>query len=80
MGRPTLQANFEYYDLRLMRSNDLLLRHLDYKDDTRTNYNHNYVHSFTRAVGGVEYIMIFVMTTRLHVGAAMERMSDLSRP
>ena len=80
MGRPRLQANFEYYDLRMMRSDDVLLRHMDYKDDTRKNYNHNYVHSFTHTIDGVEYIMIFVMTTRLHVGAVMEHISALSRP
>ena len=79
MGRDYLQANFEYYDLRMMRADDPLQRHLVYKDDTRKNYNHNYVHSFTRTVEGVEYVMIFVMTTRLHVGAAMEHISDLTR-
>ena len=79
MGREDLQANFEYYDLRMMRADDLLLKHLDYKDDNRKNYNHNYVHSFTRTVEGVEYVIFFVMTTRLHVGAAMEHISDLTR-
>ena len=70
--------NFEYYDLRMMRADDLLQRYLDYKDDTRKNYNHNYVRSFTRTVNGVEYIMVLVMATRLHVGAAMEHITDLS--
>ena len=80
MGRPLLQENFEYYDLQLTRSNDVLLRHMDYKDDTRDKYNHNYVHLFTQTIKGTEYIMIFVMATRLHVGVAMDHVSKGSRP
>ena len=63
-----------------MRSIDVLLGHMDYKDDTRDKYNHNYVHSFTQTIEGTEYTMIFVMATRLHVGAAMDRVSEVSRP
>ena len=102
MGREHLQANFEYYDLQMMTSDDVLLRRLDVsqcvhtyrlcddvrgshpchqcKGDHRKNYNHSYVHSFTRAIDGAEYIMIFAMTTRWNVGVAMEHISGWSRP
>ena len=81
LGRPELLSNFEYCDLLVMKTNQTTLaRHVDYKNDWRQNYNHCFVYSFSRDLNGERYKASFVMTTRNHVGAAMDDVHEHARP
>ena len=45
----------------------------------KTTITATYVYSFTRTTDNKQYTMIFLVTMKLHVGAAMEHTSDWSR-
>ena len=65
-------AYFEYYDIQIMSSDVRLNRHMDYKNDSRDNFNHTCVYSFFRNIDSKEYKVSIVMTTRRDAGSAME--------
>ena len=77
MGRKNLKSNFEYYDLLLTKADTPLVRHMDYMNDYRKNYNHCFVYSFHQRDDGVLYKVSFVMTTRSHAGSAMEEIRSM---
>ena len=56
----------------LKKAETPLERHMDYLNDSRTNYNHCFVYSFHQSHDGVVYKVSFIMTTRNHAGAAMD--------
>lgn len=65
-------AYFEYYDIQIMSWGVRLDRHMDYKNDSRDNFNHACVYSFFRNIDSKEYKVSIVMTTRCNAGSAME--------
>ena len=72
MGKANLKASFKYYDVILMKAMEPLVRHMDYFNDGRSNYNHCVVYSFQLMEGTVLYRVSFIMTSRSHAGAAMD--------
>ena len=75
MGFPFSKAKFEYYDVVISR-NITLNNHIDTKNDHRDGYNYSAVYSFYCCVRDVEYKVSIIMTTRCHVGAPIERISN----
>ena len=71
IGKANLKENSEYYDAILMKAMEPLVRHMDYFNDGRSNYNHCVVYSFQLMEGIVLYRVSFIMTSRSHAGAAM---------
>ena len=72
MGNSKLKANFEYYDIILMKAMEPHVRHMDYFNDSRSNYNHCFVYSFQLMDDRVLYRVSFIMTSRSHTGAAVD--------
>jgi hypothetical protein len=72
MGYPDLSASFEYYDIVVSKIDSELRRHMDYKNDDRTNYNNTFVYSFVRD----GYKVSIIMTTRRDVGSAMDKIQN----
>ncbi len=72
LGYPGLMAYWEYIDIVVTSGCIRLLRHMDYEDDSRENFDHTYVYSFFKILDGVEFKVSIIMTTRCDVGSAMD--------
>ena len=66
---------WEYVDV-LVTSGTGLARHCDHLNDNRKGYNHCSVYSYGRVIGGDEYKVSIIMTTRKSVGRATERIKE----
>ena len=72
IGFPNASFKFEYIDI-VLSLNTILPKHIDSKNDHRKGYNHCTVYSFYQIVDKLEYKVSVIMTTRLTVGAAFEK-------
>ena len=72
IGFPNASFKFEYIDI-VLSLNTILPKHIDSKNDHRKGYNHCTVYSFYQVVDELEYKVSVIMTTRLTVGAAFEK-------
>ena len=72
MGFPKATMEFEYYDIVITR-NVKLPKHIDQSNDHRDGYNYCVVYSFFHVVKNEEYKLSIIMTSRLTVGAAIDK-------
>ena len=72
MGLPRASMEFEYYHIVLTR-NVVLPKHIDMKNDHREGYNYCVVYSFFHVINNLEYKVSIIMTSRVSLGAALEK-------
>jgi hypothetical protein len=78
IGFPNASFKFEYIDI-VLSLNTILPKHIDSKNDHRKGYNHCTVYSFYQVIDELEYKVSVIMTTRLTVGAAFEKVIKKGR-
>ena len=77
LGWQKKHSPFEYYYIQILSTDVKLTRHMDYLNDWREYYHHNYIYSFFRAIEGTEYKVSIVMMTRKAAGSHMCGMKAL---
>ena len=72
MSLPRASMEFEYYHIVLTR-NVVLPKHIDMKNDHREGYNYCVVYSFFHVINNLEYKVSIIMTSRVSLGVALEK-------
>jgi hypothetical protein len=64
---------WEFIEITIQHLDEILPRHMDYKNCAKPGYNHCVVYSFTVD----QFRICFIMTSRQNCGAASERLKEL---
>ena len=74
---PGMEIDFEYFNISVRKSTDVLLKHMDYLNDWRMGYNHAAVYSYFILDKGVKYRVTIVMCFRRSIGSFVEHMMQV---
>ncbi len=67
---------WEYIGITVRKGNDILLKHMDHKNDAREGYQHMAVYSYLYKWNGEVYRVTLVLTFRQTVGSLVQKKGD----